>query len=61
MHRVDILKQKLKVINVGVKLFYEALKAQGVATVHVSWQPPAGGDLRMVKLLEKLTAKRRQT
>lgn len=46
--------EKLKVINIGIKPFYDALKAQGVEVVHVDWRPPAGGDREALKLLEKL-------
>lgn len=50
----NILEQKLKVINIGLELFYETLKQQGVEVVHVDWQPPAGGDLGILALLEKV-------
>ncbi len=49
-----LLKGKPMVINIGIKLFYDSLKAQGVKVVHVEWRPPAGGDLEALKLLEKL-------
>jgi FdrA protein len=44
----------LKVINVGLEIFQESLTAQGVQAVQVDWRPPAGGDERMAKLLDKL-------
>ena len=37
------LDQPLQVINIGLELFAQALEAEGVAVVHVDWQPPAGG------------------
>lgn len=46
--------KKLKVINIGIKPFFDALKAQGVEVVHVDWRPPAGGDREALKLLERL-------
>ena len=44
----------LTVINIGIEAFARDLKKQGVTVIHVDWQPPAGGDLDVLKLLEKL-------
>ncbi len=49
-----ILDTELKVINIGVKIFYDSLKEQGVEVIHVDWHPPASGAPDLVKLLEKL-------
>ena len=46
--------KKLKVINIGIEMFADDLKRQNVDVIHVDWQPPAGGDLDILKLLEKL-------
>jgi FdrA protein len=43
-----------RVINVGVALFAEQLAICGVPVVHVNWRPPAGGDMRLARLLERL-------
>ncbi len=43
-----------KVINIGLEIFYESLLAQGAEAVQVDWKPPAGGDERIAKLLDKL-------
>ena len=50
----NILTQKLKVVNIGISNFAENLHSQDVEVVHVDWKPPAGGDIEMLKLLEKL-------
>jgi hypothetical protein len=50
----QLFSQNLKVINVGIELFSESLKKQGVTAVHVIWKPPAGGDRELAKLLEKI-------
>lgn len=50
----NVLVEKLKVINIGLSSFAEDLRKQGVEVVHVDWQPPAGGDAEMLKLLRKL-------
>ena len=49
-----ILTEKLKVVNIGISTFADDLRTQGVDVVHVDWKPPAGGDVEMLKLLEKL-------
>lgn len=42
------------VINVGVEAFYESLLDQGADAVHVDWRPPAGGNERLMALLERM-------
>ncbi len=49
------LSTELRVINIGVKVFYDSLTSQGVKVIHVDWHPPASGDTELEKLLEKLT------
>ena len=44
-----------KVINIGAKTFHDSLRDQGIAVIHVEWRPPAGGDMNLAKLLEKLS------
>ena len=44
-------------INIGLESFYESLLAQGAGAVQVDWRPPAGGDERMMALLERMKAK----
>jgi FdrA protein len=43
-----------RVINVGVEWFAAQLAACDVPVVHVDWRPPAGGDMHLVRLLERL-------
>ena len=43
-----------RVINIGLALFAESLRRQGVPVVDVDWRPPAGGDHEMMELLERL-------
>lgn len=53
---VDIytLKKPLAAINVGLESFAENLVAQSVPTVHVDWKPPAGGNERVMSILERM-------
>jgi hypothetical protein len=50
----NILTEKLKVVNIGISTFANDLRSQNVEVVHVDWKPPAGGDIEMLRLLEKL-------
>ncbi len=52
VHR--LLSGSLRVVNVGLSVFEESLKAQGVPVVSVDWRPPAGGDAEMLDLLARL-------
>ena len=44
----------LAAINVGLESFHTSLVAQGAAAVHVDWRPPAGGDERLLRILDRL-------
>ena len=44
----------LKVINLGLPAFAQALTDQEVPVLHVDWRPPAGGDAGMLEVLRKL-------
>ncbi|MDV3278757.1 MAG: hypothetical protein LYZ69_09905 [Nitrososphaerales archaeon] len=49
-----ILTEKLKVVNTGVSTFSDDLRSQDEEVVRGDWKPPAGGDIEMLRLLEKL-------
>jgi hypothetical protein len=49
-----LFEKRLTVINIGLELFNDTLKKQGVKTLHVNWRPPAGGDKKLAQLLEKV-------
>jgi len=49
-----ILTENLKVVNIGISTFADDLRSQNVDVVHVDWKPPAGGDIEMLRLLQKL-------
>lgn len=50
----NILQEELKVINIGIKQFMEALEEQQVSVVHVDWKPPTEEDEEIEKLLDSL-------
>ncbi|MCJ7719899.1 MAG: DUF1116 domain-containing protein, partial [Candidatus Hadarchaeum sp.] len=43
-----------ELINVGLRSFYDSVRAQGANVAHVDWRPPAGGDPELARLLAKL-------
>ena len=51
---LDSIQAPFAAINVGLELFYESLKTQGVDAVQVDWRPPAGGNEKMMALLAKM-------
>lgn len=48
------LKKPLEAINVGLESFYENLKAQGTPAVHLDWRPAAGGNEKLIGILERM-------
>ena len=44
----------LAAINVGLETFYDSIVGQGASAVHVEWRPPAGGNEKLLALLEKM-------
>lgn len=54
---LGILQRPLQAINVGLESFAENLVAQGAPTVHVEWRPPAGGNEKLMSILERMKAK----
>ncbi len=42
------------VVNLGLERFADTLRAMGVPVVHAQWEPPAGGDERVARILDEL-------
>lgn len=59
-HVNRLFTSRLEVANIGVDLFYNAIRDQGVAGVQVDWKPPAGGDPKMAAILHKLRHSHRE-
>ncbi len=51
---LKLLDSEVRVVNVGLVQFAGDLRDQGVKVVHVDWAPPAGGDVKLARLLSKL-------
>lgn len=45
------------VVNLGIPSFAEDLKRQGVPVQQVDWRPPAGGNPRMLAILDRIRAR----
>ncbi len=52
----ELLDGPVAVVNIGLAQFARTLEGEGVAVVQVDWSPPAGGDRRLIDLLDKLGA-----
>lgn len=48
------MKEKLRVVNVGLASFYDALKAQECKATQIDWRPPVKLDAALSALVEKL-------
>jgi len=51
---LKLFSSELKVINIGLEIFTDALKAQGVDSVQVSWQPPPKLEKEYEEILSKI-------
>lgn len=44
----SIFGSEIKIINVGIKLFYESFKQQNVPVCHVGWKPSLSPELSAI-------------
>lgn len=51
---LDLFRQPLAAVNVGVESFHASLLAQGARAVQVDWKPPAAGNERLAGILAKM-------
>ena len=50
----ELFKKELVVINMGLDIFADNLRKEEVKVLPMDWKPPAGGDKRLISLLDKL-------
>jgi hypothetical protein len=50
----ELFSKELVVVTMGLDSFAEALQKEGVKVLQMDWKPPAGGNTRLISLLEKL-------
>ncbi len=51
---VRLFREELVVINMGLDTFADALSREEVKVLQMNWRPPAGGNQRLIALLERL-------
>jgi FdrA protein len=51
---LSVLTQPLSAFNVGLESFTASLEAQDAPALQVDWRPPAGGNERLMAILEKM-------
>jgi hypothetical protein len=49
-----LLDSELKVVNIGLEIFHNALKLQNIKVVDVNWSPPPKLDKETEDLLDKI-------
>jgi hypothetical protein len=49
-----ILNSELNVVNVGLEIFYNALKLQNIKALNVNWNPPPKLEKETKDLLDKM-------
>ena len=49
-----LLRANPVVVNIGLRGFAEDLNANGIRVVHLQWEPAAGGNERLRRLVEQL-------
>lgn len=50
----ELFSSALTVINIGPRVFANALEKQDVMVIQVDWKPVAGGDKEMQDILSQL-------
>ena len=50
----ELLSQKPRIINIGLKSFAEVVEQFGCEVVQYDWMPPAGGNVELIKTLNFL-------
>jgi FdrA protein len=51
---LESLAAPVLAINLGLESFAASLVDQGAQAIHVDWRPPAGGDDRLMAILERM-------
>ena len=48
------LDKPIRVINIGLESFSEDFRKADIPVIQMDWRPPAGGDLKLIALLDRL-------
>ena len=49
-----LVENPVKVVNIGLEMFYHDLKNRNVPVVHIDWKPSAGGKKNLQDILKKI-------
>ena len=52
---IDLLNSKPRIVNIGLTSFTESILAYGGSTVQYDWKPAAGGNKKLIKILNQLS------
>ncbi|NNK96104.1 MAG: fdrA domain protein [Desulfobacterales bacterium] len=52
--KISPIQQPVRVINMGLERFSEDLRKAEVDVIQMDWRPPAGGDRKLIALLDSL-------
>lgn len=52
--KLKVLDRDIRVINIGIERFSEDLREAGIPVIQMDWRPPAGGDRKLIELLDSL-------
>jgi len=51
---ISPIEQPVRVINMGIESFSEDLRKTEVDVIQMDWRPPAGGNRKLIALLDSL-------
>jgi hypothetical protein len=51
----NLFSEELKILNIGTSNFKNDLELQGQKVIQLDWAPPAGGDIEILKIVDKLS------
>lgn len=52
----NIFGRELNILNIGTSKFKEDLELQGQKVVDIDWEPPAGGDIELLNILDRFSS-----
>jgi succinyl-CoA synthetase alpha subunit len=52
---MELLNSKPRVVNIGLTSFTESIVAYGGSTVQYDWKPAAGGNKKLIKILNRIS------
>ncbi|MBU5436955.1 DUF1116 domain-containing protein [Tissierella sp. MSJ-40] len=52
-----LFSEELKILNIGTNKFKDDLELQGQKVLQLDWAPPAGGDIEILEIVDKLSSR----